>query len=696
MERLALVSAVFFSLLIATSGSLSTAKVAARKGYNPRLGALVGWLTGFGAGMLSAVIFAILFSGAGAIIGLGSLFGGLAGLMLLWQYLPARQLEQGILPSGEALKLNIAARHVQGNIMRFMFILSIVIALVALATLMWTIINKSIGFTAVQYMVQPEALTITSYESPGDFGQITLDEAKAMLAENVRVVRLQNLVLSTVVAEPGDWPELYAQPVSVVLGDKLYPEAVAAIPVNELDAAQAVDILASNLEPGDLRLLVFTEAGRSLEVLSEHEITAVLAERLSQDAINQLPANLGRPALEELILLETSGRALRDLSERELGSILAGNIRKALLRVFLLENVVKASEDEWADLSPKPLNEALKGKIYPDTLAEVPLNKLTELQAADILANNLDRSALEKLVYDNVVQPEVIESWSLWDSLTDRTGIEDKTALENPLAEVKWHSWVSWDFITSQLDPRRPDTTGIRPALYGSLLVVLITISVAFPVGVGAAIYLEEYAGKSRLNQIIQTNINNLAGVPSIIYGILGLAIFVRALETITSGNAFGTDTANGRTVLSAGFTLALLILPMIIINAQEAIRAVPSSLRQASYGLGATHWQTIWNHVLPYAMPGIMTGTILAISRAIGETAPLILVGGATYLTQDPEGPFSIFTALPLLIYRWTTLPQAEFRNAAAAAIVVLLVLLLTMNSIAVILRNRFSRRLS
>ncbi|MBN2303946.1 MAG: phosphate ABC transporter permease PstA [Anaerolineae bacterium] len=394
--------------------------------------------------------------------------------------------------------------------------------------------------------------------------------------------------------------------------------------------------------------------------------------------------------------METSGRALSDLSERELGAVLAVNVRKARLRVFLLDNVVKAREDRWADLSPMPLNQVLNGKEYPAELAEVPLNKLSEPQAASILASNLDRNTLEKLVYDNVVQPEVIESWPLWDSLTDRTAIEDKTALENPLAEVKWRSWVNKDFVTSQLDPRRADITGIRPALYGSLLVIAITMLVAFPVGVGAAIYLEEYAGKSRLNQIIQTNINNLAGVPSIIYGILGLAIFVRALETVTSGNIFGVDTANGRTVLSAGFTLALLILPMIIINAQEAIRAVPNSLRQASYGLGATHWQTIWNHVLPYAMPGILTGTILAISRAIGETAPLILVGGATYLTQDPKGPFSIFTALPLLIYRWTTLPQAEFRNAAAAAIVVLLVLLLTMNSIAVILRNRFSRRLS
>ncbi len=173
----------------------------------------------------------------------------------------------------------------------------------------------------------------------------------------------------------------------------------------------------------------------------------------------------------------------------------------------------------------------------------------------------------------------------------------------------------------------------------------------------------------------------------------------MRALEPLTSGTLFGlTDptTANGRTILSAGMTLGLLILPLIIINAQEAIRAVPSSLRQASYGLGATKWQTIWNHVLPNALPGILTGAILAISRAIGETAPLVVVGASTFITVDPDGPFSKFTTLPIQIYQWTARPQDVFRNLAAAAILVLLVLLLTLNASAVLLRNRYSRRLT
>jgi phosphate transport system permease protein len=215
--------------------------------------------------------------------------------------------------------------------------------------------------------------------------------------------------------------------------------------------------------------------------------------------------------------------------------------------------------------------------------------------------------------------------------------------------------------------------------------------------GVGAAIYLEEYATDNWINRLIRTNVNNLAGVPSIIYGMLGLAIFVRAMEPLTSGSLFGMvdpTTANGRTILSAGLTLGLLILPLIIINAREAVRAVPRSLREASFGLGATKWQTIWHHVLPSAMPGVLTGTILAISRAIGETAPLVVVGASTFITVDPSGPFSKFTTLPIQIYQWTARPQDEFRNIAAAAIIVLLILLLSLNATAVLLRNRFSRR--
>jgi phosphate transport system permease protein len=307
-----------------------------------------------------------------------------------------------------------------------------------------------------------------------------------------------------------------------------------------------------------------------------------------------------------------------------------------------------------------------------------------------------------QLVQERVVKPRVVRSWSLVDSIFRRDEIV-AAVTTIPNGELEFRSWLTGSFIVSP-QSSTPDLAGVRTAILGSLWTIFITIMIALPIGVGAAIYLEEYAASMstpwlrKVNGIIQTNINNLAGVPSIIYGMLGLAIFVRTLEPITSGTVFGVadpTTANGRTIISAGLTLALLILPLIIINAQEAIRAVPGSLRQASLGLGATKWQTIWHHVLPNALPGILTGNILAISRAIGETAPLVVIGASTFITVDPEGPFSKFTTLPIQIYQWTARPQAEFRNIAAAAIVVLLILLLTLNASAVLLRNRYSRRL-
>jgi phosphate transport system permease protein len=307
------------------------------------------------------------------------------------------------------------------------------------------------------------------------------------------------------------------------------------------------------------------------------------------------------------------------------------------------------------------------------------------------------------LVRVRVVEQKVVKSWTMSDSLFNRAEIE--AFVESvPQGELQFRSWIDLGFLTMP-QSSTPELAGIRTAIFGSLWTIFITVVIALPLGVGAAIYLEEYAALvgnpflRRVNGIIQTNINNLAGVPSIIYGMLGLAIFVRALEPITSGTLFGLadpTTANGRTVVSAGLTLALLILPLIIINAQEAIRAVPQSLRQAGMGLGATKWQTIWAHVLPNAIPGILTGNILAMSRAIGETAPLVVIGASTFITVDPASPFSKFTTLPIQIYQWTSRPQDEFRNIAAAAIIVLLILLLTLNASAIFLRNRYSRRLS
>ncbi|MEZ4517724.1 MAG: phosphate ABC transporter permease PstA [Chloroflexota bacterium] len=309
-----------------------------------------------------------------------------------------------------------------------------------------------------------------------------------------------------------------------------------------------------------------------------------------------------------------------------------------------------------------------------------------------------DHASMEDLVYADIVQPVVLKSWFLIESLLNRSEISAEIAREYPSAEMKFKRWLTWDFVVSP-QSSVPELAGVRTAILGSLWLVGIAILFAFPLGVGAAIYLEEYADKTnRFNQIIQTNINNLAGVPSIIYGLLGLAVFVRALEPITSGCVFGVvdcTVANGRTVLSGGLTLGLMVLPVIIISSQEAIRAVPSSLREASMGLGATKWQTVWSHVLPNAIGAILTGVILAMSRVIGETAPLVVVGAATFINTDPTTPFAKFTSLPTQIYQWTARPQQTFLNIAGAAIIVLLILLFVLNATAIFLRNRYSKRL-
>ncbi|MCC6455135.1 MAG: phosphate ABC transporter permease PstA [Caldilineaceae bacterium] len=378
--------------------------------------------------------------------------------------------------------------------------------------------------------------------------------------------------------------------------------------------------------------------------------------------------------------------------------------------------------EQWSDVDPSWPSEAIvrytpgatSGTLnfFVETVLPAELYDLSKETLTGILQDHVSAGLMRRLEHDQpfaersqanvyelvverVVEAKIAKSWSLSDSLLRRSEIESEVAAV-PNAELTFRSWLTGDFITSP-QSSQPEFAGVRTAIFGSLWVILITILFSLPIGVGAAVYLEEYAEDNRFNRLVETNINNLAGVPSIIYGMLGLAIFVRALEPLTSGSLFGVGdptTANGRTILAAGLTLGLLILPLLIINAREAIRAVPASLRQASYGLGATKWQTVWNHVLPGALPGILTGTILAISRAIGETAPLVVIGASTFIVVDPDGPFSKFTTLPIQIYQWTSRPQAEFRNLAAAAILVLLIMLLSLNATAVILRNRFSRQ--
>lgn len=240
--------------------------------------------------------------------------------------------------------------------------------------------------------------------------------------------------------------------------------------------------------------------------------------------------------------------------------------------------------------------------------------------------------------------------------------------------------YLSLDFLLN-FGSRFPEKAGINAALVGSLWMMAVVAPVSLILGVGSAIYLEEYAKKSKINDFIRMNIANLAGVPSVVFGLLGLTIFVRAL-------------ALGNSILAAGFTMSLLILPVIIVASQESIRAVPNELREASYGMGATKWQTIAKVVLPSAIPGILTGGILALSRAIGETAPLVVIGIPVIIQFLPNNFLSLFTAMPMQIFDWAKRPQEEFQYVASAGIIVLMIFLLLMNSIAVIIRNKFQKR--
>ena len=242
---------------------------------------------------------------------------------------------------------------------------------------------------------------------------------------------------------------------------------------------------------------------------------------------------------------------------------------------------------------------------------------------------------------------------------------------------------VSWQFI-SNFPSRRAERAGLLSALVGTIWVMVLVAAVSFPLGVGAGIFLEEFSRDTWFSRAIEINISNLAGVPSIIYALLGLQVFVRLFQPITGG----------RSILSGALTLALLVLPIIIVATRESLRAVPDSIRQAGYALGATRWQVVREHVFPLATPGILTGTILALSRAIGETAPLITIGALTFISFLPDSVQSPFTVLPIQIFNWVSRPQQDFHTNSAAGIIVLMIVLVLMNGTAIFLRNKFQKR--
>ena len=241
-------------------------------------------------------------------------------------------------------------------------------------------------------------------------------------------------------------------------------------------------------------------------------------------------------------------------------------------------------------------------------------------------------------------------------------------------------SYLDWDFLSNYAS-RRPEDAGIKAAIYGTVWIMAIVAPVSLVLGVGTAIYLEEYAPDNKFTHFIELNISNLSGVPSIVFGLLGLTVFVRLLEM-------------GRSVLAGGLTMSLMILPVIVVSSQEAIRAIPKEQYEASYAMGATKWQTIRTVVLPAAVPGILTGSILALSRAVGETAPLLMIGAMTFIAYVPESILSGFTAMPIQIFNWAGRPQEEFQAVAAAGSIVLMLMLVIMNSLAIYIRNKFSKR--
>ncbi|MCU0475679.1 MAG: phosphate ABC transporter permease PstA [Anaerolineae bacterium] len=375
---------------------------------------------------------------------------------------------------------------------------------------------------------------------------------------------------------------------------------------------------------------------------------------------------------------DLSDQPLNSLSSDELAQILLEQTPRLLL-VMVRDNLNRAPVDQF---TTTPFSQSINGTV-PEDLASVTPRDLSgdagPAAYARLLAANLSPDALTALIEANVLKVEIEKSWTLAESLFNRAAIEAEVANTPEQEELRFHSWLNNRLLT-QRNSQQVEQTGIGPALAGTAYLLIMTIAISLPLGVGAAIYFEEYAKENFLNKLLETNIRNLAGVPSIIYGMLGLTVFVNTLSGITQG----------RTILSGALTLSLLILPIIITNSREALRAVPSTIREASYGLGATKWQTVSRQILPAALPGVLTGLILGVSRAIGETAPLIVIGATNSISTFPDGPFSRFSVLPFTIYNWSTQPDASFKNAASAAIIVLMLLLLLINATAIVLRNR------
>jgi phosphate transport system permease protein len=653
---------------------------------------------------------------------------------------PQSSSERGHEPSADALDSsgNLARRQFIARLGRGGLFLSLIFALASLVVLFVNIVDQSAGYTVTAYTRNPTDLASRPIET------LPIDQLVKILHENIRDTAFDNLVesalekrdnaartqvIENVLRTPDDSIlseipldqmsslEIVQEIISARLGPervrKLADERMAVtdaqtlaefiraeflVPVSESDLTGG-----SSLDDADFETLLtlinerFTDAQFARYDISElaNEPQEKIVEVIRTELVGQPneDALLGKPlneATQEELAAYLSGRFDEETYAQMPGYFVAENMSAADLQSLVRSELLQPIDP--ALFSPgKPIAQLTSREIVNAARANLPSDRQDALFAAALEIEG--RDALVALIEKDVLLPTIVRSWGLLRSLLDRAGVQREAAEAYPNVPIKFRTWITPAFLTSVMSSRAEDS-GIRTALLGSLWMLALTILIALPIGVGAAIYLEELAGKGRLSQIIQINIYNLAGIPSIIYGMLGLTIFVRTLGDqlgITSGAIFGVDDSNGRTILSAALTMALLILPLIIVNAQEAIRAVPTALREAAYGIGLTRLQVIWHHVLPSAVPGILTGSILAMSRAIGETAPLIVIGASTFIAVDPSGPFSKFTVLPIQIYKWTSLPDPTFRNVAAAAIVVLLVVLVSLNLTAILLRNKF-----
>jgi phosphate transport system permease protein len=616
--------------------------------------------------------------------------------------------------------------------------LSLAFALFALLVLFTQIADQIGGYTVTQYSVDPATLA----DKPLD--QLSVAELGTILKDNLSEQQFGALVVSSI-------DKLDAKTKQKLLDDLLKPppeETLTGGPkLEELTGLELVTLINERIDPSkvyefagevvdqkskdELIELIRSEllkpvdeslvSSKPLEELNTEELIRILTEQLPPDKAAALDfGELSQQSQLEL-LEKVRGEALAAPDESSISETPLEELEQADLAQIIKD---RFAEPRYIELAPliasdypiERLVETVKNELLlpldPTTINSKPLESLTSDALYEAVVANADEErqntfvatalmgeatdSLLRRVEKDVLQPSIKQTWGLFRSIFDEPGVKREIDTNYSGAKVEWKWWLTPQFFT-RIMSSVAENSGIRTAILGSLWLVVLTMLIAVPLGVGAAIYLEEYAGNSRLSRWVQLNIYNLAGIPSIIYGMLGLAIFVRAMGDImgiTSGAVFGVTDTNGRTILSAAMTMALLILPLIIVNAQEAIRSVPSALREASYGVGATKLQTIWHHVLPYALPGILTGSILAMSRTIGETAPLIVIGASTFAPLDPSSPFSKFTVLPIQIYRWTSEPAAPFKNIAATGSFVLLAMLVLLNLTAIVLRNRYRKQ--